>query len=314
MKRLGRSLVARVAPALEEALVFVVRWSGLPCLLRNTYGRKKVAILAYHDPEPEVLEQHLRYLSRTYAFTTMDAVVHAANSGDWRSIPPKCLVVTLDDGHRGNFELVDVFQRYGVVPTIFACTQIVGTHRHYWWTSCSAPETLKRVANAERLETLRARDGFTQTVEYPDRQALTLEEVRLMSAHVDFGSHTRFHPILPMCTLEESREEIVLSKLEIQRMTGRPCRHFSYPNGNFSKREVALLKANGYESARTIDPGWNRRDGDLFTLKIVGAADGASVNHLAASVVTLFVKLLVTRLAGGVPPERPLPPAVEGAR
>lgn len=309
MNRLARSLVALAAPALRDAFVFMVRWSGLPCLLRNTYGRNRVAILAYHDPKPEVLERHLRYLSSRYAFVTMNAVVRAANSGDWRSIPPKCLVVTLDDGHRGNFELVDVFQHYGVVPTVYACTQVVGTHRHYWWTSCSAPEPLKRVANAERLQALRAREGFTQTLEYPDRQALTVEEVRLMSAHVDFGSHTRFHPILPMCTLEESREEIELSKLEIQRMTWRPCRHFSYPNGNYSKREIALLKAGGYESARTIKPGWNRRDGDTFTLRIIGAPDGGSVNHLAASVVTLFVKLLVTRLAGGAPPERPMPPA-----
>jgi peptidoglycan/xylan/chitin deacetylase (PgdA/CDA1 family) len=316
VNRLPRRLVAAAAPALKEACVFMIRWSGLPCLLRNTYGRNKVAIVTYHDPKPGVLERHLRYLSRSYSFVTMDDVVRASHSGDWRSMPPKCLVVTLDDGHRGNVELVDVFRRYGVVPTVFACTQIVGTNRHYWWTSCPAPETLKGVSNEERLRLLGAREGFTQTREYEpeERQALTVEEVRLMSAHVDFGSHTRFHPILPTCTLEEAREEIALSKLEIQRMTGKACKHFSYPNGDYSKREIELLEASGYESARTITPGWNKRNCDLFTLKIIGAPDGGSVNHLAASIVTFFVKALLMRRAGRAPWERVSPPAAEGAR
>lgn len=290
-------IIAVAAPALREAFVFTIRWSGLPCLLRNTYGRNKISILTYHDPEPEVLERHLGYLSRTYAFVTMDAVVGAARSRDWRSVPPKSLVVTLDDGHRGNFDLVAVFRRYGVVPTIFVCTQVVGTNRRYWWTSCSDPEALKRVANGERLRRLREQASFTQTREYEtaERQALNADEIRLMSPHVEFASHTRFHPILPMCSLEEAREEIRLSKREVEQLTATPCCHFSYPNGDYSDREVELVKASGYTSARTITPGWNKRDGDFFRLRIVGVPDRASVNHLAASVITFGIKRLVMR-------------------
>jgi peptidoglycan/xylan/chitin deacetylase (PgdA/CDA1 family) len=276
----------------KEAAVFAIRWSGLPWLLRNTIGRNRISILAYHDPAPDVLDKHLRYLTSRYAVVTMDAIVTATESGDWRSIPSKALVVTLDDGHRGNIDLIEVFRRHGVVPTIFLCTQVMDTNRHYWWTECGDPEPLKLLSNVERLKRLFDENGFFQTREYPssERQGLNADETTLLSSYVDFGSHTQFHPILPMCTSSEARDEILLSKRDVERMTGRKCSHFSYPNGDFSEREIKLLRAGGYRSARTIDVGWNKRGGDLFRLKIIGAPDKGSVNHLAASIVTYFVK------------------------
>jgi peptidoglycan/xylan/chitin deacetylase (PgdA/CDA1 family) len=274
----------------KEAAVFAIRWSGLPWLLRNTIARNRISILVYHDPKPSVLDKHLRYLTSRYTVVTMDAIITAAESGNWRSIPSKALVVTLDDGHRGNIDLIEVFRQHGVVPTIFLCTQVMDTNRHYWWTECGDPEPLKLLPNAERLKRLFDENGFFQTREYTERQGLSADELALLSSYVDFGSHTQFHPILPMCTLSEARDEILLSKRDVERMTGRKCSHFSYPNGDFSEREVELLRAAGYRSARTIDAGWNKRGGDLFRLKIFGAPDKGSVNHLAASIVTFFVK------------------------
>ena len=315
---MGPRVTTVIARVLKETVVFVIRWSGVPWLLRTTYGRNKISILVYHDPRPEVVEQHLRYLSRRYAFSTMDAVVDAAKSGDWSAIPSRCLVVTLDDGYRGNFELLDVFSRYGVVPTIYAVTQVVGTRRRYWWTACPDPDSLKSLPNRERLERLREDHGFEQTRDDEDGgavpQALGEEQIRLMVDRVTFGSHTRFHPVLPTCTLEESREEIALSKQDLEQLTGKPCRHFSYPNGDFSRREFELLRAAGFESARTTIPGWNNRDGSLLALKVIGSPDDASVNHLAASVLTFFVKRLVNKHEGRFQRE-PLPdaPAPEAA-
>jgi len=288
------------AQVIKQAVFFAIRWSGLPWLLRTTYARDKISILVYHDPEPEVIERHLRYLSKRYSFTTMDAVAAAARTGDWGAIPPKALVLTLDDGYARNFALLDVFTKYGVVPTIFACTQVVDTRRRYWWTACADPDPLKHVPNAERLRALRAESGFVQTDEDEtvDAKALSAEQIRLMLRQVDFGSHTRFHPVLPMCTFAEARDEIMLSKLDLEQLTGKSCRHFSYPNGDFSRREIELLKAAGFESARTTIPGWNRRTGDLFALRVIGSPDDASVNHLAASVLTFFVKRLVSKHEG----------------
>ena len=78
----------------------------------------------------------------------------------WRNLPSRALVVTLDDGHQGNVELVDLFVRYGVRPTIYVCRQIVGTNRHYWFLKCKNPEQLNGLPNAARLAAL-GKSGFS---------------------------------------------------------------------------------------------------------------------------------------------------------
>jgi peptidoglycan/xylan/chitin deacetylase (PgdA/CDA1 family) len=269
---------------LREAVSFAVRWSGVSFLVRALIARKKVGILVYHDPPPFLMKRHLEYLSKRYTFLPLGRLVDAVQGRDWSGIPPRSLVVTLDDAHRGNIELLPLFTRYGVRPTIFCCTQIVGTNRHFWFFAARDPESLKRLPNNERLSYLEEASGFSPVREYsPDeRQALTYEEIAQMKDHVDFESHTRFHPILPTCSLEECDTEISRSKAELQLITGQLCRHFSYPNGDYSEREIELVQLAGYSSARTMDLGWNDVNTDPFRLKVIPVRDDASVNRLTA--------------------------------
>ena len=64
------------------------------------------------------------------------------DSLNWARVPERALVVTFDDGHRGNHRLLPIFRRYGIRPTIYLCSQIVGTQRGYW-----VNEPLLRTAN-----------------------------------------------------------------------------------------------------------------------------------------------------------------------
>lgn len=270
--------------ALKEAVGFAIRWSGLP-LMRNTYARNRVSILVYHDPQPSVLDKHLTYLAKHYRFISLDRLVAAIRLDDWATIPPKSLVVTLDDGYRGNFELLAVFAKHSLVPTIYLSTQIVATRRHYWWTFEADSQHLKRVPNSARIRILSEKYGFKQTTEYEqhDRQSLSAEEITLMRDAVDFGAHSRFHPILPMCAADECRQEIVVSKEEVETLARKPCHHFSYPNGSYGHREVEMVREAGYASARTTDVGWNSSNTDVFRLKAIEVSDDASINRLAAN-------------------------------
>jgi peptidoglycan/xylan/chitin deacetylase (PgdA/CDA1 family) len=138
--------------------------------------------------------------------------------------------------------------------------------------------------------------GFIPTAEYPidERHALNADEISAMQNHVDFGSHTCFHPVLTTCTDEESSKEISDSKRDIENLVQRQCRHFSYPNGDYGDRELALVESAGYSSARTIDVGWNDRKTDPYRLRITGVSDNASINILAAQLsgVPMFVRHL----------------------
>lgn len=274
---------SRAFGAAKTGLYFTVRRSGLPALAGRTYARRRAGILVYHNPTPDLLEEHLRYLAPRASFITLDDLVDALGSDAWEELPPRPLVFTFDDGHADNRHLVEVLRRYGVRPTIFACSQIVGTRRSYWWTVDGIDKRLlQTVDNQTRLAILAERFGFHQDADSGNgRQALSLDEIAWMKEHVDFEAHTRFHPILTACADEECRTELAVGRREIGELTGRESRHFAYPNGVFGAREIGLVKDAGYSSARTIDLGWNDRDTDPFRLKMIGVPDDASVDLLA---------------------------------
>lgn len=241
-------------------------------------------MLVYHQPTPETLERHLEYLSCRYQFVSLTAVVEAMHSRRGDSLPPNALVLTFDDGYRENVDLAGLFERYGVVPTIYLCSQLVDTDRRFWFTIVPDPEPLKHLPNAERLAVLAQSTGFSPTLEYTgsQRQALSRDEIDTLGATSEFGSHTRFHPILPSCSDQDAETEIRASRLELEAMVGRGCQHFSYPNGDYTQRDVELVKAAGYRSGRTVEVGWNDANSDPFRLKVLGVPDDASINRLAA--------------------------------
>jgi peptidoglycan/xylan/chitin deacetylase (PgdA/CDA1 family) len=267
----------------REIVAAAIRWSGTALLVRRVVARRRASILLYHDPSPQVLEAHLRYLAPRYNFITLDALVDAIVERRWASLPDRALVLTFDDAHRRNAELADVLIRYGVVPTIYACSQILATDRHFWFFETDDPEPLKPLPHGDRLERLSRSAGFSPSRDYPeDRHAMSVDEVELLRGAVDFASHTRFHPVLTTLGDDECATEIIRSKAELEALLGTPCRHFSYPNGDYGEREVELARKAGYASARSVDIGWADEHSDLFRLPILGTSDTASVTRLAA--------------------------------
>ena len=157
-------------------------YRGLPVFVREWMHRKHVPILLYHDPKPAVFAKHIAYLSHHYTPIALDALVGAIHQNDFSGIPPKSVVITIDDGHVGNFELLPIFKRYQVRPTLYVCTQLINTHRHFWFKikgqSKAEKERLKQLPNAERLTRLKNTADFEPEKIYPDRQALNSAEIR----------------------------------------------------------------------------------------------------------------------------------------
>ena len=249
-----------------------------------------------------MLDRHLAYIRSRYALLALDDVVAALHSDRWDDLSTPGVVVTLDDGMRGNYALLGLFRRYGVVPTIYVCTQLVGTNRHFWTEVRPDREALKVMPHEERVRRLEEEGTFTLTVEYPAeaRMALSNAEIAEMRESVDFQSHTRFHPILTTCSDEDCLDEIAGSRVEVEKLVGKRCRHFSYPNGDYTERELQLVRKSGYGSARTINVGWTGPRSDPYQLKILGVDDRASVNQLAADLAGFgFVRRArLTNLSG----------------
>jgi peptidoglycan/xylan/chitin deacetylase (PgdA/CDA1 family) len=196
--------------------------------------------------------------------------------------PPYAIILTMDDGHRGNTQLQPVLARTGVPATVFLCGAIADSRRHFWWTKVKDPverEKLKRLPDRDRLARL-ARSGFRETQEFPERQALSRDEIKQLQQVIDFQSHTRFHPVLPTCSDERARDEIAGAKAELESRFGLSIYALAYPNGDYSDRDAALAKESGYQCALTLEGGYNNADTDMYALKRIAVEDNAGSNEL----------------------------------
>jgi len=126
----------------------------------------------------------------------------------------------------------------------------------------------------------------------PEYRPLSWDAVRALAASgVEFGAHTRTHPILSALTdPEELREEIAGSKARIESELDRPVPHFCYPNGkmrDIGAAAAAAVRRAGMQTAVTAERGLNRIHQDAFWLRRIGADPSHPEMYFARSVAGL---------------------------
>lgn len=274
---------------LKSACGALLRLSGLSWLMREVVHKRSVAVVALHNPRPQVFEAQIKYLTQYYTVIPLSTLVDALAKKSCSHLPPKSMVITLDDGHRGNSLLLPIIEKYNIPLTIFACSHIVGTHRKFWFLEPEANVCrLKSLPNQERLFVLKVKSGFNPEMEYEERQALSREEMESMKPLVDFGSHSCLHPVLPQCEDNEAAWEITASKKTLEEHIGRPVPYFAYPHGFYGTREMMLVKQAGYQAALAMNAGWNGPHQDLFAIKRWLISDNASPHELAGELSGVF--------------------------
>jgi peptidoglycan/xylan/chitin deacetylase (PgdA/CDA1 family) len=277
-----RTLANIRTPAIRKLAFLTLRLTLLPVVLRELYQRKKITIIVYHAPSAQVFDTHLGFLKRIYNVVPLSVYIEARKTGDFSKLPPKALIITLDDGHRSNYALKDVLEKHDIPVTIFLCSGLIGTCRRFWFlheATTAIVQQLKAVPDDERLAILRE-TSFEETKEFDDRQALSVSELRELNNKADFQSHTVFHPILPRCSSERAEAEIARSKMDLQTRLGNEVYALAYPNGEYSERELRLAERAGYRCALTLDRGFNTARTPLFRLRRICIPDDADQHEL----------------------------------
>ena len=281
---------------MNNIITHLIYYSGIFYFFKRFVFKKNVSIVLYHDPKPKILEKHVKFLSRHYNFISMDLLVEGIQNKNWSKIPNNSLVFTFDDGHITNYDLKDIFIKYKITPTIYCCSEIINSNRHFWWKNLnpSEVERLKKMSNKKRLKELKIKYNFTNDKCFNDAQALSKNDLSALSKIANIGSHSKYHPILTTCNSKEMFDEISNSKISIERLTNYKCDHFCYPNGDYNNEVVEIVKQSGYKSARTIDVGWNNVRTDPFKLKISGISDDSSLPKLVAQLtgITMYLRYL----------------------
>lgn len=288
--------------------------------LARWVNRAGLRILMYHRfSDRAALAGQCAHIRKHYRPVSMADVSEWLHAG--RSLPPRALAVTVDDGYRDFLESgYPVFAEYQIPVTVFLVTDFMDGKSWLWFDrilyafaqtripepAIEMPEgqvlrfTLgspasRRAAGQQVADRAVAWSGAarlkfvedlprmleTQVPEQapPDCRPLSWDEVRtLASSGVEFGAHTKTHPILSsLSNPDELRDEIAGSKARIEAKLDQPVLHFCYPNGkveDIGSAAVETVRLSGMRTAVTAEPGLNQAHQNAFLLHRIGADPG----------------------------------------
>ena len=254
------------------------------------------------EPEARWFDRMLRNVGHWFNVLPLDEAVAMLGAG---CLPERSMAITFDDGYADNYSVaLPILKRHRMSATFFIATSFLDGGR--MWndtvveavrqsTSSSLDLTglglgsfrigtnaekrsaievilgkIKYLEPAERLK-LTGRIALVAGVKLPDDLMMTTEEVVQMArAGMQIGAHTMSHPILANLGSAEAREEIVGSKVILERELAMRVGLFAYPNGkpdsDYSPKDVEIVRSAGFDAAVTTCAGVAGKDSDRFQL------------------------------------------------
>jgi peptidoglycan/xylan/chitin deacetylase (PgdA/CDA1 family) len=230
------------------------------------------AILGYHrvsdalDPlglsvSTAHFREQLEVLARVSLPVTLADVAGAIARG---RVPRRALVLTFDDGYEDNLRTVLPLLRAHRIPmTVFVTSGNRGGE--FWWDRLAriqaARETegeayrvaaeLERLQETERAERIRALETGGPPLPRPVHRSMTVDELREIADDplVEIGAHGESHSPLPGLSADEQRTETRRSRVDLERLIGKPVTSFAYPHGAISAETVEIVREAGYAVA-----------------------------------------------------------------
>ena len=240
--------------------------------------------------------RRMQWLKASYKVLPLLDAVRLARAG---RLPARAAAITFDDGYANNAtEALPVLRQLGLCATFFVATGFLDGGR-MWndsiielvrrspqpWLDASVvglgglPLTdlaARRRAIALLLKVLKylplaQRGQAVQSLVHAARCALpddlmmrSSQVKQLRHAGMEIGGHTVNHPILAALDDLAARDEIVAGKQTLENLLGSQVPLFAYPNGgpgtDFLARDVALVRAAGFEGAVTTSSGGGHCD------------------------------------------------------
>jgi peptidoglycan/xylan/chitin deacetylase (PgdA/CDA1 family) len=192
---------------------------------------------------PPLFEEHLAFLRQAgYETITMRDLSYALSGH--KTLPPKPIIITFDDGYRDNYEnAFPLLRDYGYTGTFFIFTQVIDTN---------------------------------------NIRFVTWDMVKEMhQAGMEFGSHSYRHSDLSGRDADFLIYEILGSKEAIEERIGEPVRFFSYPAGRYDALTMRIVESANFWAAVTTQWGGEHTYADRFELLRLRVRGNDTVDDLA---------------------------------
>lgn len=156
-------------------------------------------------------------------------------------LPPKPIVITLDDGYKDNYEnALPVLKEFGFKATVFVIT--------------------------------------CQTDDSTD--FMTSKQLKEMQANgIDIECHTVTHPHLKDLSYDKQLVELRDSKAKLEKMLNKKINYIAYPYGSYNDDTVKLVQSLGYKMAFTTNEGQANKTQGMFTLDRMYISNANDIAH-----------------------------------
>lgn len=240
-------------------------------------ARKKIkeekAILSiyFHNPSRMLFSTCIKWLQKKgYHFISLEQLERILTGKT--PLQENAVVISIDDGWKENsFNVVEFANDHKIPVAIFVTTSTVENGGGFWWSYAKKGKkmgllketlnTLKSFDNDERVRVL----SVLRSMVYLEREAFTKAELIKISQseNITVGGHTETHPILPNCSDVHAFAEINGSKQKLEGWLKKEVSYFSYPNGDFTERDMGMVAQSGYRMGFTTNPKYLRADHEL---------------------------------------------------
>lgn len=287
--------------------------SGVRVLMYHGIVPSVPSQIAVEAVDGAMFRSQMQYLKSRFELLHADELPEVLAKPD--SETGRQLLLTFDDGFGNNATVVRPILEELQIPAIFFVSlRHVVPGRLLWFTHAKAlfarypAQSLFLLGRKWRLATsaernrswtqfldlsrlVRIADLYASLEPYPvtsfisseiiedEMRGMTEQEIAAIAASrvISIGAHTVNHPYLTKCSESEMDAEILGSKIELERICGRPIKLFAYPDGDYDGRVVNAVRKAGFQLGFAV----NRRpagcnDGREFSIGRTGIYRGGT--------------------------------------
>ena len=303
----------------KNLICAIIYYSGFYKIYKKLVNREinGLIIFVYHNIEKEIFAKHVKFLTKRYKIISLSKAVELLSQG--KNLKEH-LAITFDDGYRNIKHIVNEITRNEIPICVYLTTDSIDKNDFFWWDKLRImarqnkefaikksiykyEKLLKEIPQEKRDEKLNEilseyasntnnRPYLKENRDNINNMPLSWNDIKEIKRYaVEFGAHSHHHYILPNAQPTIIKKDIQRNKESIEKNVSTKCLHFAYPNGDYNREVIKILKEQGFISATTTKYGINTKNTSLFELYRIGINNKDWIPTVAVKISGLWNKI-----------------------